>query len=59
VGDNAELLAAYEAVLRAGDLTAQTDLVDRYATDDFAAEWPQSGSVSPGRRPSAWRSTRR
>jgi len=35
--------ADFEAVLKSGDFGRLSDLVQRYGTDDFVEEWPQSG----------------
>lgn len=40
---NAEVLAAFEAAMRTGDYGKLQELAQRYATDDFMQEWPQSG----------------
>lgn len=40
---NAEVLAAFEAAMRSGDYGKLQELAQRYATDDFMQEWPQSG----------------
>ena len=43
MGDNRELAAAFEDVLRTGDFSQLGGLIQRYATDDFVQDWPQSG----------------
>jgi SnoaL-like protein len=43
MGDNMEMAAKFEEVLRTGDFGRMTELVQEYATDDFVQEWPQSG----------------
>ena len=43
MGDNMEMAAKFEEVLRAGDFGRLGALVQEYATDDFVEEWPQSG----------------
>ena len=43
MGDNRELAAAFEDVLRRGDFGGMAALVQQYATDDFVQDWPQSG----------------
>jgi len=43
MGDNMELAAAFEKVLREGDFGKMAELTQEYATDDFVEEWPQSG----------------
>ena len=43
MGDNMELAAKFEAVLRTGDFSELMRLAQELATDDFVQEWPQSG----------------
>jgi len=43
MGDNMEMAAKFEEVLKTGDFGRMTELVQEYATDDFVQEWPQSG----------------
>ncbi len=43
MGDNSELAAKFEAVLKQGDFAGQTELLREYGSDDFVEEWPQSG----------------
>jgi SnoaL-like domain len=43
MGDNTELAAKFEEVLRSGDFAKMGELTREYATDDFIQEWPQSG----------------
>jgi hypothetical protein len=43
MGDNMELAAKFEAVLRTGDFGEVMKLAQELATDDFVQEWPQSG----------------
>ena len=43
MGDNREMAAEFEKVLKAGDFVGMTSLIQKYATDDFVEEWPQSG----------------
>src|SRR5919106_319067 len=43
MADTSEMAAAFERVLREGDLTKMGELVHEFATDDFVEEWPQSG----------------
>lgn len=43
MGDNRELAARFEEVLKSGDFVRLAELVRDYATDDFVEEWPQSG----------------
>ena len=43
MGDTGEMAAAFEAALKSGDFGQVTALTQKYATDDFVQEWPQSG----------------
>jgi hypothetical protein len=43
MGDNRELAAAFEDVLRSGDFLQLGGLIQQHATDDFVQDWPQSG----------------
>ena len=43
MGDTREMAAEFEKVLKAGDFVGMTALIQKYATDDFVEEWPQSG----------------
>jgi SnoaL-like domain len=43
MADMNEMAAAFEEVLKSGDLTKFQALGLTYATDDFVQEWPQSG----------------
>jgi hypothetical protein len=43
MGDNRELAATFEEVLRSNDFGRMAGLIQEYATDDFVEEWPQSG----------------
>jgi hypothetical protein len=43
MGDNRELAAKFDEVLKTGDFAKLNDLVRDYASDDFVEEWPQSG----------------
>ncbi|TMF35038.1 MAG: nuclear transport factor 2 family protein [Chloroflexi bacterium] len=43
MGDTKQMQADFEAVLKSGDFGRLSDLVQRYGTDDFVEEWPQSG----------------
>ena len=43
MGDSMEMAAKFEEVLKSGDFGRLSELVQRYATDDFVEEWPQSG----------------
>jgi hypothetical protein len=37
------MAAEVEAVMTSGDFPKMQELIQRYATDDFVEEWPQSG----------------
>lgn len=43
MGDNREMAAAFEEVLKSGDFNKVSGLLQTFATDDFVEEWPQSG----------------
>jgi hypothetical protein len=43
MGDNSELAAKFEAVLKRNDFAGQAELLREYGSDDFVEEWPQSG----------------
>ena len=43
MGDNRELAAAFEAVLKTGDFGKMGELLREHGTDDFIQDWPQSG----------------
>ena len=43
MGDTSAMAAAFEEVLKSGDFTRMGELAQKYATDDFVEEWPQSG----------------
>jgi hypothetical protein len=43
MGDPREMAAEYEEVLKSGDFAKMAELTQKYATDDFVEEWPQSG----------------
>ncbi len=43
MGDNRELAAKFEEVLKTNDFGRLTELLKEYATDDYVEEWPQSG----------------
>ena len=43
MGDTKQMQADFEAILKSGDFGRLSDLVQRYGTDDFVEEWPQSG----------------
>jgi SnoaL-like domain len=42
MADTREMVEKFEKVMRAGDFGALTGLIQEYATDDFAEEYPQS-----------------
>ena len=43
MGDTNAMAAEFEEVLRSGDFGRLTQLLQKYGTDDFVEEWPQSG----------------
>jgi hypothetical protein len=43
MGDQQEMAAKFEEVLKSGDFAKLNDLLQEYAADDFVQEWPQSG----------------
>src|ERR687887_592811 len=43
MADTMEMAADFERVLREGDFDKLAQLLQRYGTDDFVEEWPQSG----------------
>jgi hypothetical protein len=43
MGDNQEMAAKFEEVLKSGDFAKLGALIQEYAADDFVQEWPQSG----------------
>jgi len=43
MADTSEMAAAYEAALQSNDFGKLAELSQRYGTDDFVQEWPQSG----------------
>jgi hypothetical protein len=43
MGDTQQMQADFEEVLRSGDFMRLAELTQKYATDDFVEEWPQSG----------------
>ncbi len=43
MGDDMDMAADFERVLRTGDMAAMTALTKKWATPDFVQEWPQSG----------------
>jgi SnoaL-like domain len=43
MADMNEMAAAFESVLQTGDFGKVMELAQKYATDDFVQEWPQSG----------------
>lgn len=43
MGDSAEMAAAFEEVLKSGDFNRMGEVLQRYGSDDFVDEWPQSG----------------
>lgn len=43
MGDTNAMQAEFEAALRSGDMGQMTKLNEKWGTDDFVQEWPQSG----------------
>lgn len=43
MGDTMEMAAEFETAMRTGDLGVMTKLIEKWGTDDFVQEWPQSG----------------
>lgn len=43
MSDTMAMAAEFEAVLRNGDMGEMTKLTQKWGTDDFTQEWPQSG----------------
>ena len=43
MGDNMEMAAKFEEVLKTGDFGRLGALLQEYGADDFVEEWPQSG----------------
>ena len=43
MGGSNEMAAAFEEVLKTGDFTKLSALLQEWGTDDFVEEWPQSG----------------
>jgi len=43
MGDTMEMAAQFEEVLQTGDFGRMNELVQKWASDDFVQEWPQSG----------------
>jgi SnoaL-like protein len=43
MGDNMEMAAKFDEVLKSGDFGKVAALIQEYAADDFVEEWPQSG----------------
>jgi hypothetical protein len=43
MGDNMAIAAEFERVLQSGDLADLMKLTQKWATDDFTQDWPQSG----------------
>jgi hypothetical protein len=43
MGDTNAMAAEFEQALRTGDLGAMVKLNEKWGTDDFVQEWPQSG----------------
>ena len=47
MGDTNAMAAEFEQALRTGDLGAMVKLNEKWGTDDFVQEWPQSGERLP------------
>src|ERR1044071_9294343 len=43
MAETGNMAAEFEGVLRSGDLLKVQELAQKYASDDFVQEWPQSG----------------
>jgi hypothetical protein len=43
MSDSTAMAAAFEAVLKSGDIQRLTELLQEYGSEDFVQEWPQSG----------------
>jgi len=43
MGDKMAMAAAFEEVLKSGDLGRLTGLLNEFGAEDFVQEWPQSG----------------
>ena len=43
MGDTNAMAAEFDEVLRSGDFGRMSELLQKYGTDDFVEEWPQSG----------------
>ena len=43
MADTTEMAAAFERALQSGDFAQVGELAQKYATNDFVQEWPQSG----------------
>jgi len=43
MGDTRQMQADYEEALKSNDFGKLSELVQKYGTDDFVEEWPQSG----------------
>ena len=43
MGDQHEMIAKFEDVLKSGDFAKLNALLQEYGADDFVQEWPQSG----------------
>jgi hypothetical protein len=43
MSDSMAIAAEFEQVLKTGDMGAMSELTQKWATDDFIQEWPQSG----------------
>jgi hypothetical protein len=43
MGDTMAMAAEFDEALRSGDFGRMSELLQKYGTDDFVQEWPQSG----------------
>lgn len=43
MGDTTAMAAEFESAMRTGDMREMTKLTQKWGTDDFVQEWPQSG----------------
>ena len=43
MGDNSAMAMAFEEALKSGDFRQMGQMLQKFASDDFVEEWPQSG----------------
>ena len=43
MADNSAMAAAFEEALKSGEFSRMGEMIQKYASDDFVEEWPQSG----------------